>query len=104
MIRTAQRRFAPTAIGITRNSDRHQFGMSDRLRRNPHPGSVLFFPNQLVPRQSGRDTWCCNNAFLRWGETGEMGNFQLAVTVAGGSQVIDATTLIRNHTFGTGTK
>ena len=36
MIRTAQRRFAPTAIGITRNSDRHQFGMSDRLRRNPH--------------------------------------------------------------------
>jgi hypothetical protein len=36
MIRTAQRRFAPTAIGITRNGDRHQFGMSDRLRRNPH--------------------------------------------------------------------
>jgi site-specific recombinase XerC len=35
MIRTAQRRFAPTVIGITRNSDRHQFGMSDRLRRNP---------------------------------------------------------------------
>jgi hypothetical protein len=35
MIRTAQRRFAPTAIGITRNSDRHQIGISDRLRRNP---------------------------------------------------------------------
>src|ERR1035437_7655978 len=34
MIRTAQRRFAPTVIGITRNSDRHQIGMSDRHRRN----------------------------------------------------------------------
>jgi hypothetical protein len=36
MIRTAQRRFAPTAIGITRNSDRHQIGIGDRLRRNTH--------------------------------------------------------------------
>jgi hypothetical protein len=36
MIRTAQRRFAPTVIGITRNSDRHQIGMSDRHRRNTH--------------------------------------------------------------------
>ncbi len=36
MIRTAQRRFAPTAIGIPRNGDRHQIGISDRLRRNPH--------------------------------------------------------------------
>src|ERR1022692_1304619 len=34
MIRTAQRRFAPTVIGITRNSDRHEIGMSDRHRRN----------------------------------------------------------------------
>src|ERR1022692_1621619 len=34
MIRTAQRRFAPTVIGITRNSDRHQIGMSNRHRRN----------------------------------------------------------------------
>jgi hypothetical protein len=34
MIRTTQRRFAPTVIGITRNSDRHQIGMSDRHRRN----------------------------------------------------------------------
>src|ERR1035438_4987552 len=34
MIRTAQRCFAPTVIGITRNSDRHQIGMSDRHRRN----------------------------------------------------------------------
>ena len=37
MIRTAQRRFAPTVIGITRNSDRHQIGMSDRHRRNTQP-------------------------------------------------------------------
>src|ERR1017187_3723343 len=36
MIRTAQRRFAPTVISITRNSDRHQIGMSDRHRRNTH--------------------------------------------------------------------
>ena len=36
MIRTAQRRFAPTVIGITRNSDRHQIGMRDRHRRNTH--------------------------------------------------------------------
>jgi hypothetical protein len=35
MIETAQRRFAPTVIDILRISDRHQFGMSDRLRRNP---------------------------------------------------------------------
>ena len=34
MIRTAQRRFAPTVIGITWNGDRHQIGMSDRHRRN----------------------------------------------------------------------
>src|ERR1039457_5377853 len=38
MIRTAQRRFAPTVIGITRNSDRHQIGMSDRHRRNTQVG------------------------------------------------------------------
>jgi hypothetical protein len=36
MIRTAQRRFAPTVFGITRNSDRHQIGIGDRLRRNTH--------------------------------------------------------------------
>ena len=35
IIRTAQRRFAPTAIGILRNRDRHHFGISDRHRRNP---------------------------------------------------------------------
>ena len=34
MIRNAQRRFAPTVIGITRNGDRHQIGMCDRHRRN----------------------------------------------------------------------
>jgi hypothetical protein len=27
MIRVAQRRFAPTVIGITRNGDRHQIGI-----------------------------------------------------------------------------
>jgi hypothetical protein len=27
MIRTAQRRFAPTVIGITRNRDRHRIGI-----------------------------------------------------------------------------
>src|ERR1017187_2850446 len=37
MIRTAQRRFAPTGIGITRNRDRHQIGMSDRHPRNSPP-------------------------------------------------------------------
>ena len=36
MIRTAQRRFAPTVFGINRNSDRHQIGIGDRLRRNTH--------------------------------------------------------------------
>jgi hypothetical protein len=35
MMSATQRRFTPTAIGITRNSDRHQFGTSDRHRRNP---------------------------------------------------------------------
>src|ERR1039457_6754769 len=45
MIRTAQRRFAPTVIGITRNSDRHQIGMSDRHRRSTQPraNSALHF-------------------------------------------------------------
>jgi hypothetical protein len=37
MIRNALRRFAPTVIGITRNGDRHQIGMSDRHRRNTQP-------------------------------------------------------------------
>src|SRR5207244_37116 len=41
MIRTAQRRFAPTVIGITRNSDRHQIGMCDRHRRNTHNPTPL---------------------------------------------------------------
>lgn len=41
MIKRAQRRFAPTVIGITRNSDRHQIGMSDRHRRNTHD-TLLF--------------------------------------------------------------
>jgi len=35
MIRIAQLRFAPTAIGITRNGDRHQIAIGDRLRRRP---------------------------------------------------------------------
>src|SRR5436309_9875152 len=34
MIETARRRFAPTGLGITRNSDRHQIGIGDRHRRN----------------------------------------------------------------------
>jgi predicted DNA-binding transcriptional regulator AlpA len=41
MIRTAQRRFAPTVIGIPRNGDRHQIGIGDRLRRNPQE-EVIF--------------------------------------------------------------
>ena len=35
MIRTSGR-FAPTVIAILRNGDRHQFGISDQHRRNPH--------------------------------------------------------------------
>src|SRR4051812_27821217 len=38
MIRTAQRRFAPTVFGITPNSDRHKIGIGDRLRRNTQTG------------------------------------------------------------------
>ena len=34
MISTAQRRFAPMVIGIDRNRDRHQIGISDRHRWN----------------------------------------------------------------------
>ena len=41
MIRTAQRRFAPTAIGILRNRDRHQFEISDRHHRNPQLQQLL---------------------------------------------------------------
>src|ERR1022692_3761485 len=56
MIRTAQRRFAPTVIGITRNSDRHQIGMSDRHRRNTQSPSksrsFLTRPSSAHPRYS----------------------------------------------------
>jgi hypothetical protein len=44
MIRTAQRRFAPTVFGITRNSDRHQLGIGDRLRRNTLSSGVTSKP------------------------------------------------------------
>ena len=54
MIRTAQRRFAPTAIGITRNSDRHQFGISDRLRRNPHVAGQAELAYSTKPLQERR--------------------------------------------------
>jgi hypothetical protein len=58
MIRTAQRRFAPTVIGITRNSDRHQFGISDRLRRNPQQWQKPYVtpPQRMVFRTHGRKT------------------------------------------------
>src|ERR1039457_3916540 len=48
MIRKAQRRFAPPVIGITRNSDRHQIGMSDRHRRNTHQWAT--FPDFQAPK------------------------------------------------------
>ena len=54
MIRTAQRRFAPTVIGITRNSDRHQIGMRDRHRRNTQLLTFLLplMPDEAVQRLS----------------------------------------------------
>src|ERR1035438_8051050 len=58
MIRTAQRRFAPTVIGITRNSDRHQIGMSDRHRRNTHRVPYLH------PAHPVRRTWDKQNRVL----------------------------------------
>src|ERR1039458_3926658 len=58
MIRTAQRRFAPTVIGITRNSDRHQIGMSDRHRRNTQPDWKT--AKMIIDRQStGITTGVC---------------------------------------------
>src|SRR3954453_15274711 len=36
MISAAQRRFVPMVIGIDRNPDRHQIGISDRHRWNTH--------------------------------------------------------------------
>src|SRR3954447_197286 len=54
MIRTAQRRFAPTVFGITRNSDRHQLGIGDRLRRNTHlERCKLSAPYDSCDRQTG---------------------------------------------------
>src|ERR1035438_8940662 len=47
MIRTAQRRFAPTVIGITRNSDRHQIGMSDGHGLNITRAFGLALPTHL---------------------------------------------------------
>src|ERR1039457_411028 len=63
MIRTAQRRFAPTVIGITRNSDRHQIGMSDRHRRNTQsagsadriPAGTTANAGPIEPTTLGRD-------------------------------------------------
>jgi hypothetical protein len=43
MMNTAQRRFAPMVIGMDRNTDRHQFGMSDRHRWNTHQDSSAEF-------------------------------------------------------------
>src|ERR1039458_4425171 len=69
MIRTAQRRFAPTVIGITRNSDRHQIGMSDRHRRNTHtlgPGGLIV-PQRVPPARCGpmwRGEW--RRSFVAW--------------------------------------
>ena len=65
MIRTAQRRFAPTVIGITRNSDRHQFGISDRLRRNPQLSLAT------LARYRKRQTQSSPAAGTRWVEVKE---------------------------------
>jgi hypothetical protein len=51
MIDTAQRRFAPTVIDILRNCDRHQFGMSDRLRRNPHDSAIAMKDQYFTDRR-----------------------------------------------------
>jgi hypothetical protein len=40
MIETAQRRCAPNLIGMDWNADRHQFGITDRLRWNTHSSAI----------------------------------------------------------------
>jgi hypothetical protein len=55
MIRTAQRRFAPTVFGITRNSDRHQIGIGDRLRRNTQMNDGGFLQNLKAGAKEGTD-------------------------------------------------
>ena len=54
MMRNAQRRFAPTVIGITRNGDRHQIGMSDRHRRNTQLKEFNFHPIGSMARVPAR--------------------------------------------------
>src|ERR1039457_1475313 len=73
MIRTAQRRFAPTVIGITRNSDRHQIGMSDRHRRNRQRRRLLMTSSQGCRRfrPSGR-------RYFRWGSELRLSKLRLS--------------------------